>query len=305
MLPINGSCVPTCDDGFVLRGRTETTCTAGGEVQLALCRPQEVQTVTAAVRFTGAIKAASFRESLLSSLGDAADGAIVTIDSFVQEAKAQATLPAAFVPFDSSKQLLFRRGVQSALGLNSVDDVTIDASSRRRRLQSAVTVDYTVMSTDPTVAESTAAAMSNTTTFAAALVTGVQTIDPTLNIQTSDISASQPVFQTQIDYSIEVRAGNQAAASALVQDTTQITNIVQSNKVPGTPDIAAVESEVSSGGITGNGGSQLRSTDSDGDDALAIVIIGVCAGALLVGIVLYQVACAKATPEPSKRESIV
>ena len=54
--------------------------------------------------------------------------------------------------------------------------------------------------------------MSSTTTFAAALVTSVQTIDPTLNIQASDISASQPVFQTQTDYSIEVRAGNQAVA---------------------------------------------------------------------------------------------
>ena len=122
------------------------------------------------------------------------------------------------------------------------------ASDGRRRLATTTTVGYTVASKDQLIAAVMAAAISNKSTFAAALANGINSAGSAIGqLSATDVKPTDPFITTKIYYSVQVKVGQSLdSITEVTGNTTTMTALANSAKVPGTKDITtvAVSSEV-------------------------------------------------------------
>ena len=87
-----------------------------------------------------------------------------------------------------------------------------------------------------------AAKMSNASTFAAALANGINSAGSAIaKLSATDVKTTDPSITTKISYSVKVKAGQSTASIVEVTgNTTTMTTLANSAKVPGTKDITTV-----------------------------------------------------------------
>ena len=200
------------------------------------------QVVTVASTTQGAVDAGDFVAALADAL-DGIDPTDIEITSYEMTIETSAT-----VAWDCSQQdaakAQFLEGIKQATGVETVtiNDATSDFGCRRRQLTSRrlqgteASVDYTVIATDPGVASSVAASMSDTAAFANMLKSSVNSAGSVLNVAT--IIVDPPDIQTVIEHQVSIDADADASAvTAAAESPGVMLAVVQAAAVEGTAPI--------------------------------------------------------------------
>jgi len=316
-----GTCSRTCGTGSQSRTLSVTTQAAYDGVCVttenracatdACTTPQPVVKATTTVK--GAVSADSFIDNLASAIeGVAAED--IEITSYTMEVSSSAT-----VDFDCDAQEAFKAqyilGLKDATGQDSIEmdeansDYSVCGGSGRRLQDGTATLAYKITITDAAEAATVAAQVSDETAFAAALDTAVNAVSPsdlaaalsvdvsTVTVKTIPaITASTPVIETAIEYTVTVPTGvTTAAIAATAEDPTAMLSVVQSSAVSGTDAITeapvATATETTTTTITEVIPATVEeATVEEADDGIGagiIVLIIVLAVSVPVGIFFF------------------
>eukprot|EP01043_Picozoa_sp_COSAG02_P059471 COSAG02_NODE_7589_length_2945_cov_1.875264_1_plen_546_part_10 len=165
----------------------------------------------------------AFKAEVAGSSG--ADGTVVEITHFEQEIETAASLPGSTADYETyEQQLVFRRGVATALGigLESVSELAVAAGGDRRRLQSSVSVSYVILISDTSLAAEVADATQDTSAFVEALVTAVNDErSPENQIDLADVSVDEPSISTDIQYEVIIQTSDSDVVESVQAELSQ------------------------------------------------------------------------------------